>query len=63
MDENSDEFQDVVKEFYDTIKEFHNKIKIVKVGLFHTMLQNFNTLFFYLQFEKKILIWGFLFTI
>ncbi|XP_018582601.2 protein mono-ADP-ribosyltransferase PARP10 isoform X1 [Scleropages formosus] len=31
VDEDSDEFQDVVKNFYDTIQDHHNKIKIVKV--------------------------------
>ncbi|KAL4629917.1 poly ADP-ribose polymerase 10 isoform X1 [Arapaima gigas] len=29
--EDSEEFQDVVKDFYDTMQEYHNKIKIVKV--------------------------------
>lgn len=48
VDENSDEFQDVVKEFYDTIQEFHNKIKIVKVGLCHAVLQDLNSFFGYI---------------
>ena len=31
VDEESDEFQNVVKNFYETIKEFHSKIRIIKV--------------------------------
>ncbi|XP_067112616.1 protein mono-ADP-ribosyltransferase PARP10 [Osmerus mordax] len=31
VNEECDEFQDVVKEFYDSIQEFHNKIRIIKV--------------------------------
>ena len=31
MDENSEEFQEVVTDFYDSIKEYHSKIRIVKV--------------------------------
>lgn len=31
LDENSDEFQNVVKSFYETIQDYHNKIRIVKV--------------------------------
>ncbi|KAJ8403065.1 hypothetical protein AAFF_G00359810 [Aldrovandia affinis] len=39
--EDSDEFQDVVKEFYDSIQEYHNKIKIIKVEkLTNTLLHN-----------------------
>lgn len=33
LKEDSDEFQNVVKEFYDTIQDYHNKIKIIKVRL------------------------------
>ncbi|KAG7458165.1 hypothetical protein MATL_G00235240 [Megalops atlanticus] len=41
VNEDSDEFQDVVKEFYDSIQEYHNKIKIVKVEkLTNTLLYN-----------------------
>lgn len=31
LDENSDEFQNVVKSFYETIQDYHNKIRIIKV--------------------------------
>lgn len=31
LNEDSDEFQNVVKEFYDTIRDYRNKIKIIKV--------------------------------
>ena len=31
VNEDSDEFQDVVKDFYDSIHEYHNRIKIIKV--------------------------------
>uniref|UniRef100_A0A8C0YHD7 Poly [ADP-ribose] polymerase n=1 Tax=Cyprinus carpio carpio TaxID=630221 RepID=A0A8C0YHD7_CYPCA len=31
VDEDSDEFQDVVKDFYDTLQDNHNKIRIIKV--------------------------------
>ncbi|KAM6958838.1 protein mono-ADP-ribosyltransferase PARP10 [Aplochiton taeniatus] len=31
VNEDSDEFQDVVKGFYDSIQEYHNKIRIIKV--------------------------------
>ena len=31
IDENSEEFQEVVKNFYDSIKGYHSKIRIVKV--------------------------------
>ncbi|KAJ8334239.1 hypothetical protein SKAU_G00398780 [Synaphobranchus kaupii] len=41
VDEDSDEFQDVVKEFYDSIQDYHNKIKIIKVDkLVNTLLCN-----------------------
>lgn len=41
LDEDSDEFQNVVKEFYDTIQDYHNKIKIVKVEkLMNKLLYN-----------------------
>ncbi|XP_036371630.1 protein mono-ADP-ribosyltransferase PARP10 [Megalops cyprinoides] len=41
VDEDSDEFQNVVKEFYDSIQEYHNKIKIIKVEkLMNTLLYN-----------------------
>ena len=32
IDENSEEFQEVVKNFYGSIKGYHSKIRIVKVG-------------------------------
>lgn len=31
VDEDSDEFQNVVQKFYETIQEYHNKIRIVQV--------------------------------
>lgn len=31
VNEDSDEFQDVVKDFYDSIQEYHNEIRIIKV--------------------------------
>lgn len=31
VDEESDEFQNVVKSFYETICEYHSKIKIIQV--------------------------------
>lgn len=31
VDEESDEFQQVVKNFYETIQEFHSKIRIIQV--------------------------------
>ncbi|XP_016418616.1 poly [ADP-ribose] polymerase 10 [Sinocyclocheilus rhinocerous] len=31
VDEDSDEFQNVVKDFYDTLQDRHNKIRIIKV--------------------------------
>lgn len=31
VDEESDEFQNVVKNFYATIQEYHSKIRIIKV--------------------------------
>lgn len=31
MDEQSEEFQRVVKKFYETIHEYHSKIKIIQV--------------------------------
>lgn len=31
VDEDSEEFQRVVKKFYETIHEYHNKIKIIQV--------------------------------
>ncbi|XP_064204293.1 protein mono-ADP-ribosyltransferase PARP10 [Anguilla rostrata] len=41
VDEDSDEFQDVVREFYESIQEYHNKIKIIKVDkLTNTLLYN-----------------------
>ncbi|KAJ4918143.1 hypothetical protein JOQ06_024736 [Pogonophryne albipinna] len=41
VDEESDEFQNVVKNFYETIKEFHSKIRIIKVEkLMNRLLYN-----------------------
>ncbi|XP_061112267.1 protein mono-ADP-ribosyltransferase PARP10 [Conger conger] len=41
VDEDSDEFQNVVREFYDSIQEYHNKIKIIKVDkLTNALLYN-----------------------
>lgn len=34
VDENSNEFSDIVKNFYETIREYHNKIKIIKVRIY-----------------------------
>lgn len=31
VDEDSDEFQDVVKNLYESIQEYHSKIRIIKV--------------------------------
>lgn len=31
VDEESDEFQNVVKSFYETIQEYHSKIRIIQV--------------------------------
>lgn len=31
VDEESDEFQNVVKQFYETIQEYHSKIRIIQV--------------------------------
>lgn len=31
IDEESEEFQDVVKNFYSTIQEYHSKIRIIQV--------------------------------
>ena len=31
VDEESDEFQNVVKNFYETIQEYHSKIRIIQV--------------------------------
>lgn len=31
VDEDSDEFQNVVKSFYETIQDYHNKVRIIKV--------------------------------
>lgn len=31
VDEDSDEFQSVVKRFYETIQEYHSKIRIIQV--------------------------------
>lgn len=33
VDEDSDEFQTVVKRFYETIQEYHSKIRIIQVIL------------------------------
>uniref|UniRef100_A0A4W5QB53 Poly [ADP-ribose] polymerase n=1 Tax=Hucho hucho TaxID=62062 RepID=A0A4W5QB53_9TELE len=41
VNEDSDEFQDVVKDFYDSIQEYHNRIKIIKVEkLMNRLLYN-----------------------
>ncbi|KAK5855432.1 hypothetical protein PBY51_005533 [Eleginops maclovinus] len=41
VDEESDEFQNVVKNFYETIKEYHSKIRIIKVEkLMNRLLYN-----------------------
>lgn len=41
VDEESEEFQDVVKNFYGTIQEFHSKIRIIKVEkLMNRLLYN-----------------------
>uniref|UniRef100_A0A673ZZA4 Poly [ADP-ribose] polymerase n=2 Tax=Salmo trutta TaxID=8032 RepID=A0A673ZZA4_SALTR len=41
VNEDSDEFQDVVKDFYDSIHEYHNRIKIIKVEkLMNRLLYN-----------------------
>lgn len=41
VDEDSDEFQDVVKNFYDTIQEYHSKIRIIQVEkLMNRLLYN-----------------------
>lgn len=41
VDEESDEFQNVVKSFYETIQEFHSKIRIIKVEkLMNRLLYN-----------------------
>ncbi|XP_069032476.1 protein mono-ADP-ribosyltransferase PARP10 [Embiotoca jacksoni] len=41
VDEESDEFQDVVKSFYETIKEYHSKIRIIQVEkLMNRLLYN-----------------------
>jgi len=31
VDEESDEFQNVVKSFYETIQDYHSKIRIIQV--------------------------------
>lgn len=33
VDEESDEFQNVVKSFYETIQEYHSKIRIIQVKM------------------------------
>ncbi|XP_068587366.1 protein mono-ADP-ribosyltransferase PARP10 [Cebidichthys violaceus] len=41
VDEESDEFQNVVKSFYETIQEYHSKIRIIKVEkLMNRLLYN-----------------------
>lgn len=41
VDEESDEFQDVVKNFYETIQQYHSKIRIIKVEkLMNKLLQS-----------------------
>ncbi|XP_071769464.1 protein mono-ADP-ribosyltransferase PARP10 [Centroberyx gerrardi] len=41
VDEDSDEFQDVVKNFYDSIQEYHSKIRIIQVEkLMNRLLYN-----------------------
>ncbi|KAJ7991372.1 hypothetical protein DPEC_G00283130 [Dallia pectoralis] len=41
INEDSDEFQDLIKEFYASIQEYHNKIKIVKIDkLMNSLLYN-----------------------
>ncbi|XP_030002653.1 protein mono-ADP-ribosyltransferase PARP10 isoform X2 [Sphaeramia orbicularis] len=41
VDEESDEFQSVVKQFYETIQEFHSKIRIIQVEkLMNRLLYN-----------------------
>ncbi|XP_066571950.1 protein mono-ADP-ribosyltransferase PARP10 [Amia ocellicauda] len=41
VSEETDEYQEVVKDFYDTIREYHSKIKIVKVEkLVNALLYN-----------------------
>ncbi|XP_031709736.1 protein mono-ADP-ribosyltransferase PARP10 [Anarrhichthys ocellatus] len=41
VDEESDEFQNVVKNFYETIQEYHSKIRIIKVEkLMNRLLYN-----------------------
>lgn len=32
IDEDSEEFQEVIKNFYSTIQEYHSKIRIIQVG-------------------------------
>ena len=34
VDEDSDEFQNEVKEFYESIQKYHSKIRIIKVKRF-----------------------------
>lgn len=41
VDEESDEFQNVVKQFYETIQEYHSKIRIIQVEkLMNKLLYN-----------------------
>ncbi|KAM3858619.1 protein mono-ADP-ribosyltransferase PARP10 [Diretmus argenteus] len=41
VDEDSDEFQDVVRDFYESIQEYHSKIRIIKVEkLMNRLLYN-----------------------
>uniref|UniRef100_A0A3Q3L7J4 Poly [ADP-ribose] polymerase n=1 Tax=Labrus bergylta TaxID=56723 RepID=A0A3Q3L7J4_9LABR len=41
VDEDSDEFQNVIKSFYETIQEYHSKIRIIKVEkLMNRLLYN-----------------------
>lgn len=41
VDEDSDEFQNVVKSFYETIQDYHNKVRIIKVEkLMNRLLYN-----------------------
>lgn len=40
VDEESDEFQNVVKSFYETIQEYHSKIRIIQVGEKQTTTKN-----------------------
>ncbi|KAJ0054779.1 hypothetical protein NL108_002924, partial [Boleophthalmus pectinirostris] len=55
VDEESDEFQMVVKNFYETIQQFHSKIRIVKVS--YQLKNHYENCLQYNKYNKDVFAW------